>query len=133
MESNHSANVSSRATPVMFPLGSSTEQNPDEESFPSTVSAVADYFDDCSNSPLNNQALQCWEHGCNGRQFSTQSNLKRHKREKAGKTLKWYCFQCGADFTRLSARNTHVAKKSCTRIRRYSNGRERPNGPLHPI
>lgn len=27
---------------------------------------------------------QCWEHGCNGRQFSTFSNLLRHQREKSG-------------------------------------------------
>lgn len=27
---------------------------------------------------------QCWEHGCNGRQFSTFSNLLRHQREKHG-------------------------------------------------
>ncbi len=26
---------------------------------------------------------QCWEHGCNGRQFSTFSNLLRHQREKS--------------------------------------------------
>lgn len=28
---------------------------------------------------------QCWEHGCNGRQFSTYSDLLRHQREKSGR------------------------------------------------
>jgi hypothetical protein len=30
-------------------------------------------------------------------------------------------------FSRTTARNAHVAKGSCNRIRRYSNGRVRPN------
>lgn len=31
---------------------------------------------------------QCWDHGCNGRQFSTFSNLLRHQREKSGTAAK---------------------------------------------
>ncbi|KAF7555620.1 hypothetical protein G7046_g6512 [Stylonectria norvegica] len=31
---------------------------------------------------------RCWEHGCNGRQFSTFSNLLRHQREKSGQAAK---------------------------------------------
>jgi hypothetical protein len=53
---------------------------------------------------------QCWEHGCNGRQFSTFSNLKRHQREKSGAGAKSYCPRCGADFTRNTARNLHIEK-----------------------
>lgn len=48
---------------------------------------------------------QCWEHGCNGRQFSTFSNLLRHQREKSGKAQKSTCDRCGAEFTRTTARN----------------------------
>ncbi|KAF8859366.1 hypothetical protein BDZ45DRAFT_361571 [Acephala macrosclerotiorum] len=34
-----------------------------------------------SGTPPSRPRLQCWEHGCNGRMFSTFSNLFRHKRE----------------------------------------------------
>ncbi len=54
---------------------------------------------------------QCWEHGCNGRQFSTFSNLLRHQREKSGKANKSTCPRCGAEFTRTTAMNGHLQGK----------------------
>ena len=65
---------------------------------------------------------QCWEHGCNGRQFSTFSNLLRHQREKSGSASKSYCPKCGAEFTRTTARNGHLAHDKCTKQRRQSEG-----------
>lgn len=56
---------------------------------------------------------QCWEHGCNGREFSTFSNLLRHQREKSGAVAKAECPACGAVFTRSTARNIHVAQGKC--------------------
>ena len=56
---------------------------------------------------------QCWEHGCNGRQFSTFSNLLRHQREKSGTASKSYCPRCNAEFTRTTARNGHLAHDKC--------------------
>lgn len=56
---------------------------------------------------------QCWEHGCNGRQFSTFSNLLRHQREKSGAAQKSSCPNCGAEFTRTTARNGHMAHDKC--------------------
>jgi hypothetical protein len=56
---------------------------------------------------------QCWEHGCNGREFSTFSNLLRHQREKSGVVAKAECPVCGAVFTRTTARNIHVAQGKC--------------------
>lgn len=56
---------------------------------------------------------QCWEHGCNGRQFSTFSNLLRHQREKSGVATKSSCPNCGAEFTRTTARNGHMAHDKC--------------------
>ena len=56
---------------------------------------------------------QCWEHGCNGRQFSTFSNLLRHQREKSGTAAKSSCPRCGAVFTRTTARNGHVENEKC--------------------
>lgn len=56
---------------------------------------------------------QCWEHGCNGRQFSTFSNLLRHQREKSGQASKASCPNCGAEFTRTTARNGHLLQGKC--------------------
>ncbi|KAI5863028.1 hypothetical protein GGS23DRAFT_596798 [Durotheca rogersii] len=70
---------------------------------------------------------RCWDHGCNGREFSSKSNFVRHVKERAGTSAKGVCPLCGAVFTRNSARDTHLAKQSCNRIRRYSNGRPRPS------
>lgn len=58
---------------------------------------------------------QCWEHGCNGRQFSTFSNLLRHQREKSGQASKASCPNCGAEFTRTTARNGHLLQGKCKR------------------
>ncbi|KAK8010252.1 hypothetical protein PG990_009217 [Apiospora arundinis] len=71
--------------------------------------------------------LRCWKHGCNGRKFTTGSNLRRHLREKSHARPACRCPRCGAIFSRTTARNTHVARGSCGRIRRYSNGRIRPH------
>ena len=60
---------------------------------------------------------QCWEHGCNGRQFSTFSNLLRHQREKSGQAAKASCPNCGAEFTRTTARNGHMLHDKCKQRR----------------
>lgn len=67
---------------------------------------------------------RCWEHGCNGREFSTFSNLLRHQREKAGTASKSNCTNCGAEFTRTTARNSHLRQAKC-RPRRRSNASSR--------
>ena len=58
---------------------------------------------------------RCWDHGCNGRQFSTFSNLLRHQREKSGQATKATCPNCGAEFTRTTARNGHLLHDKCKR------------------
>jgi len=63
---------------------------------------------------------QCWEHGCNGRQFSTFSNLLRHQREKSGQATKAVCPNCGAEFTRTTARNGHLQHDKCKQRRTSS-------------
>ncbi|KAF4122400.1 hypothetical protein GMORB2_7392 [Geosmithia morbida] len=60
---------------------------------------------------------RCWEHGCNGRQFSTFSNLLRHQREKSGQAAKASCPNCGAEFTRTTARNGHILHGKCRQRR----------------
>ncbi|KAI8954490.1 hypothetical protein F4801DRAFT_605417 [Xylaria longipes] len=91
--------------------------------------AVLDLLDGASNDRLTerDEKPRCWEHGCNGREFSSKSNLMRHMKEKSGASNKCTCPLCGAIFTRSSARDTHLAKQSCNKIRRYSNGRPRPS------
>lgn len=59
------------------------------------------------------QKPQCWDHGCNGRQFSTFSNLLRHQREKSGHAQKARCPHCGTEFTRTTARNGHMYGGKC--------------------
>lgn len=56
---------------------------------------------------------QCYDHGCNGRQFSTFSNLLRHQREKSGSATKAVCPHCGTEFTRTTARNGHLYGGKC--------------------
>ncbi|GAE00050.1 hypothetical protein NFIA_081860 [Paecilomyces variotii No. 5] len=60
---------------------------------------------------------QCWDHGCNGREFSTFSNLLRHQRERAGASTKAECPYCGTVFTRTTARNVHISQGKCKAAR----------------
>ena len=66
---------------------------------------------------------QCWDHGCNSRQLSTFSNLLRHQREKSGSSTKSVCHRCGAEFTRKTARDGHLARDKC---------KQRDSGRLAP-
>jgi hypothetical protein len=56
---------------------------------------------------------QCFEHACNGREFSTFSNLLRHQRERSGNASKSVCPHCGTEFTRTTARNGHLTSGKC--------------------
>ena len=109
----------------------SSEQQPT----PLTTRAPSPAKDDSQeieHDASNDADLCCWEHGCNGRKFTTRSNLGRHQREKSWARPACHCPRCGAIFSRTTARNTHVARGSCNRIRRYSNGRTRPNLSASP-
>lgn len=56
---------------------------------------------------------RCFDHGCNGRSFSSRSNLRRHQRERARLTRILPCPLCGAKFYRRWTRNQHVLRASC--------------------
>ncbi|KAG5289325.1 hypothetical protein I7I48_08627 [Histoplasma ohiense] len=105
-------------------------QSPQQYSFPPTsdtgvaaTPALADGFStpySVSPAPEDQVRIvnsrpkpQCWDHGCNGREFSTFSNLLRHQREKAGTATKSECPHCGTVFTRTTARNGHLAQGKC--------------------
>ena len=75
---------------------------------------------------------QCWEHGCNGREFTTFSNLLRHQRERSGTAPPSYCPHCGEDLGGSTARTYHLLQSKCkphTTSRSGSRGR----GALIPI
>ncbi|KAJ5959629.1 uncharacterized protein N7479_006779 [Penicillium vulpinum] len=100
---SHPASISSQPPPMPAP----------EPMYSSPESAAATD----SDHPVRVLSLrprpQCWDHGCNGREFSTFSNLLRHQREKSGVVAKAECPICGAVFTRTTARNIHVAQGKC--------------------
>ncbi|KAI1269014.1 hypothetical protein F5Y18DRAFT_174474 [Xylariaceae sp. FL1019] len=103
-----------------------SDQSPDPSSQSMSESDVLDNTN--TDGPVDSsEKPRCWDHGCNGREFSSKSNLMRHIKEKSGASNKCCCPLCGAIFTRSSARDTHLAKQSCNKIRRYSNGRPRPS------
>jgi hypothetical protein len=56
---------------------------------------------------------QCFEHGCNGRSFSSLGNYQRHLRERSGTLRIYQCTACGLRFTRSTARNLHVSQARC--------------------
>lgn len=58
--------------------------------------------------------LRCWEHNCNGRKFSTLSNLARHQREKAGDRMVYVCQKCRTSFVRRSTLQDHLSRRTCS-------------------
>ncbi|KAH8660632.1 hypothetical protein BX600DRAFT_523665 [Xylariales sp. PMI_506] len=132
---NESDNAFTHYEVIQFPgVPTDTFSSPQQEDIspkarlPSGPNSPTNNTPDVEQDPGDGADLCCWEHGCNGRKFTTRSNLKRHLREKSLRRPTYRCPQCGAVFSRTTARNTHVARGSCKRIRRYSNGRIR----LHP-
>ncbi|PVH90405.1 hypothetical protein DM02DRAFT_578007 [Periconia macrospinosa] len=103
------SNSTSYPPPSLYPpTSSSGYQSPYGPGQPTTLPVPGI----SSNQPqqASGVMLQCWEHGCNGRQFSTISNLIRHEREKSGEKPKSICSKCGAKFTRPPTRNEHMKK-----------------------
>ncbi|KAI5201487.1 hypothetical protein AUEXF2481DRAFT_33756 [Aureobasidium subglaciale EXF-2481] len=63
--------------------------------------------------------LRCWDHGCQGRAFSSRSNLRRHQREQDARVKLLPCPFCGTNFYRKWTRDQHVARMSCKKSDRY--------------
>ncbi|KEQ99973.1 hypothetical protein AUEXF2481DRAFT_206752 [Aureobasidium subglaciale EXF-2481] len=92
---------------------------------PITTPAAAAAADQCANMPLTNNSRplsndrelpHCWNSCCNGRTFSTQSNLVRHQREKRGVGTDLKCSFCGVGFSRSGARKAHEAERRCRNL-----------------
>ena len=59
--------------------------------------------------------FRCYQHGCNGRQFSTLHNFRRHLKERNGLGKVHTCSVCGRKFSRSTARKTHQKQGRCQR------------------
>ena len=57
--------------------------------------------------------LRCWDHGCNGRTFSTSGNLRRHLKEQRDRSKNWVCYYCGRGFSRSTACRSHIKRATC--------------------
>jgi hypothetical protein len=111
--------------PSMDPFMYFLQSSPENHASNQTPEPQSLDLDQSHELPNIDEIPICWEHGCNGKVFSSWSNLRRHERERASQAPRCYCPRCGAYFSRTTARNQHLANMSCTRIRRYSNGRTR--------
>ena len=59
------------------------------------------------------ETIRCFDHGCDGRKFSTRGNYVRHLREKSGVSKCYTCPHCGMKFTRSTAKAKHVNSLRC--------------------
>ncbi|KAB8077949.1 hypothetical protein BDV29DRAFT_167401 [Aspergillus leporis] len=66
--------------------------------------------------PRKSDTLRCLESCCNGRAFSSRSNLIRHQRERRGESAKLRCSFCDAVFSRRTARDAHEAARRCRHL-----------------
>lgn len=61
------------------------------------------------------QDLRCFDHGCDGRRFSSIGNLVRHQKEQSRNlsARRYKCPFCDQTFTRSTARNVHLSRGRC--------------------
>lgn len=67
-------------------------------------------------------AVQCWQHGCDGRFFASVSNYRRHCREKDGSNARVACPRCFQSFSRAAARDVHYMQGRCKTVTFDANG-----------
>ncbi|KXH39603.1 hypothetical protein CSIM01_06658 [Colletotrichum simmondsii] len=75
------------------------------------------------------QDLRCFDHGCDGRRFSSIGNLVRHQKEQSrGLSARRYeCPYCDQTFTRSTARNVHLSQGRCGGINTILNDNNDPD------
>jgi hypothetical protein len=66
----------------------------------------------CRPETSSSGDYRCYQHGCEGRRFSSSENYRRHIRER-NKLDRTTCPFCAAVFTRKSNKNTHLRKGRC--------------------
>jgi len=67
----------------------------------------------CKPPRLNSSCIRCWQHGCDGRTFSSLSNYRRHCKEKNQHQSKAVCYRCGRSFSRTAGRDLHYSERRC--------------------
>ncbi|KAF4995726.1 hypothetical protein FGRMN_4933 [Fusarium graminum] len=74
------------------------------------------------------QDLRCFDHGCDGRRFSSIGNLVRHQKEQSrGLSARRYeCPYCNQTFTRSTARNVHLSRGRCSGVNIIHNDNNNP-------
>jgi len=90
-------------------------------STPSTANSSAEQSESQSSSCESRypgKQVRCYDHGCDGREFASISNLRRHQRERDGQASVCSCPYCGVGFYRRWTRDHHVERKTCWRIPR---------------
>jgi hypothetical protein len=65
---------------------------------------------------ITSAQVECWDHGCNGKRFSTLSNLFRHERERRGLDANAVCTACGTRFSRTTAFKAHIKNRVCSKF-----------------
>ncbi|PHH70454.1 hypothetical protein CDD80_6001 [Ophiocordyceps camponoti-rufipedis] len=95
-----------------------------QPSYGVTMEYPAAYGEYSTRMPLSHEAGMLYpmqsvstSGGQEDSQFSTFSNLLRHQREKSGQAAKATCPNCGAEFTRTTARNGHLLHEKCKQRR----------------
>ncbi|SPJ70621.1 uncharacterized protein FTOL_00349 [Fusarium torulosum] len=80
------------------------------------------------------QDLRCFDHGCDGRRFSSIGNLVRHQKEQSrGLSARRYkCPYCDQTFTRSTARNVHLSRGRCGGVNTIHNDNNNPNPNPNP-
>ncbi|CEI63514.1 unnamed protein product [Fusarium venenatum] len=80
------------------------------------------------------QDLRCFDHGCDGRRFSSIGNLVRHQKEQSrGLSARRYkCPYCDQTFTRSTARNVHLSRGRCGGVNTIHNDNNNPSPNPNP-
>ena len=125
-------------TPMQIPTPTQAQTLPDSraQSLPSqTYPAFQQPLEpaittNVAKTPSLTPKPQCWDHECNGRRFSSVSNLLRHCREKDGIAIKVTCPYCQTRFTRSTAMNSHLNRGKCKGV--LSKSREKDLSEQRP-
>jgi hypothetical protein len=96
-------------------VGTSVYQNAQYHIHPESSPPESSTQHAASNGSEEQTQFICWDHGCQGRVFTTYSNLRRHCREQSETPEKTTCEGCGRQFSRPAAKTRHQDRGRCKR------------------
>ena len=100
---------------------SNAVNNPHTHLYPSTENIGQGCCNGGAQRVPGTNRIRCFDHGCNGREFSSLGNYHRHLKERNAISKKFSCPRCGRSFSRLTARNLHYEKRRCKSVYREGN------------